>query len=374
MKPKRDWYRIEAKASDPTVVDIYILDLIGDWVYDLWELGVTTAKSFVEQLSKLDASVSSIRVHINSPGGDVFSALTIANALRDQRVSKGRTVVTIVDGLAASAASVVAMAGERVEMADNALLMIHNPYTYAVGNAAELQKAAETLNTIRDSLVATYQWHSTLDATEIAALLDAETWMTADEAIERGFATDKVEGLKAAALLDGRAVRALRIPDAHRDRVLALVATPEAVSHDPAQTEATASGAQTSQAAMPADVLRLCRASGCDLAFAQGLIDAQATLAQVEAATTRDATERAAESARSAEIRGLCATAKWPELADGYITGKTPVAVVRDHLVRMTAKLQAGEIDGSLQPDHGSRQRPRIDVAAVYAVRNGVKE
>src|SRR5690554_5721149 len=102
----KSWYRVENAASDPTVVDIHIIDVVGGWVDDMinrfWGVELTvTAKQFVEDLAKLDDQVTAINVHINSPGGDVFGGLNIANALREQE-SKGRTVTTYVDGLAAS--------------------------------------------------------------------------------------------------------------------------------------------------------------------------------------------------------------------------------------------------------------------------------
>src|SRR5690606_18599525 len=125
----------------------------------------------------------------------------------------------VIDGLAASAASIIAMAGQRVRMADNALLMIHNPWTVGIGNAAEMRKTAETLDTGRDTIIATYRWHATLDEKDIADLMDAETWMEADEAIGWGFATEKVEGLKAAASLRPQAIAKLEIPEKYRARV-----------------------------------------------------------------------------------------------------------------------------------------------------------
>src|SRR5690349_6468961 len=117
------WFRFVNDASDPSTVDIHVIDFIGDWIDQALnemfgeEISVT-AKAFVDQLAALPEGVKAINVHINSPGGDVFAALNIANALRDQQATKNRTVTTYVDGLAASAASIIAMAGSKVVMAD----------------------------------------------------------------------------------------------------------------------------------------------------------------------------------------------------------------------------------------------------------------
>ena len=348
----KTWYRIAAAADDPTVVDIHIIDFIGDWIDDYWGFGVT-AKAFVDQISKLAETVRTIRVHINSPGGDIFAAVNIANVLRDQQVSKGRAVITIVDGLAASSASIVMMAGSPVRIADNAMVMVHNPWTIGIGNAAEMRKLADDLDQVRKTIVATYKWQSKLSDDELIALMDAQTWMDADEAIANGFATEKIEGLKAAASLDPRAVAKLTIPDKYRARVTALLKPPP----EPPTTAAAE------------DVLRVCRDGEC-LDLAEGLIAAKATL---EDARMRIATERQRRTealARATQIRGLCLNAKLPELADGYIKGAMPLEAIRAQLTVLTAKLDRIEIDGSLPADQGARSPVRIDTAAIYAARN----
>ena len=227
------WFEISLKAEDPSsapsVAEVYINDYIGGWSDQMFKewmgtSGPLTAKDIIDQLAAIPEAVKTIRVHINSPGGDVSAAVMIANALRDQRVTKGRTVETVVDGLAASAASVIAMAGSPLRMADNAILMIHDPWSVVGGNAAELRKTADVLDQIRNgSIIPTYQWHSKMGADEIAALMAAETWMDADMAIEHGFADEKIAGLKAAASIDPRAITALNIPEKFADRVKAFM-------------------------------------------------------------------------------------------------------------------------------------------------------
>lgn len=356
MKP---WYRIQNAADDPTVANIHIIDFIGDWMDEAMnraynETITVTAAAFVDALSKLPAAVKTVRVHINSPGGDVFSALNIANALRDQQSTKGRVVETIVDGLAASAASIIAMAGSKVVMADNALMMVHNPLSIAIGNAAELRQAADVLDTVRDTLVATYQWHSKKTSAELVALLDGETWMTADEAIANGLATEKVAGLSAAASIDRRAAARLKVPEQFRDRVNNWV-VPEALK--PA-------------AAAAADVLRLCREGECAMNVAEDLLAAGATLDQVKAKVDSDKAARAAATARASQITTLCTNAKLPELAATYIKAGMSVDDVKATLVTLTAKLDKVEIDGGLTPDNSNRQTS-VNVVEIYIKRNG---
>lgn len=340
--PARPWYRFENVASDPTVAEIHIIDFIGDWLDELWGFGVT-AKAFVDELAKLPATVNTIRVHINSPGGDIQGGVNIANALREQ-VSKGRRVETIVDGLAASIASVIAMAGETVTMADNALMMIHNPWTIEIGSASDLRKTADVLDTMRGQIVATYQWHSELTDADLIALMDAETWMDADEAIAHGLATDKIEGLKAAASIDPRALATLKIPAQYRDRVAPFIAQSDEEDDVPV--------------AEAADVLARCQAAGC-LDLASALVAEHATLAEVEARIATTQAARAAATERATAISTACAQARVPELAAGYIAGAMTLPQVKAHLVTITAKLDAAEIDAGLHPDAGTMPKRR---------------
>lgn len=358
MNP-RQWFRFENVAGDASAVDIHILDLIGGWDDDWiarnfgYDMGVT-ARAFVEQLAALPENVKHLRVHINSPGGDVFAGVTIANALRDQQASKGRTVETIVDGIAASIASVIAMAGSTIRIADNGLMMIHNPWSIALGEAKDFRKAADELDTIRNTILATYKWHSELSDDELRALMDAETWMDADEAIANGFATEKVEGLKAAASIDRRAAAKLTIPEKYRARVDALL-KPTA----PAPAPAPAS-----------DVVRLCQEAGLDLAFAQTVITSGGTLGDVQSRIAAEVDTRKKAKARADEITAVCAKAKLSDRAALYIKSSLSIDDIKRDLIELTAKLDSVEIDTGLRPDHSARGAQVIDVKAIYAERN----
>jgi ATP-dependent protease ClpP protease subunit len=137
-------------------------------------------------------------IRINSPGGYVMEGLAIYNAII-RAAATGRTVTTHIDGLAASMGSVIAMAGSEIIMADNALMMIHNPWDCACGDAAELRRAADQLDRIRDQIVGIYSKRTGLGADELIAMLDAETWLTPQDALDKKFVTSLSEGLSVAA-------------------------------------------------------------------------------------------------------------------------------------------------------------------------------
>lgn len=349
----RQWYRFENAADDPSVAELFIYDDIGD---SYWNENAVTAMQFLNDLKALPSTVAKIVVRVNSLGGSCFDAAAIANALRDQ-AAKGRTIETCIDGIAASAASIVIMAGSVIRMADNALVMVHNPYTIAQGNAGEMRKMADALDAIRNTIVATYQWHSALSTDALVALMDAETWMDADAAIANGFATEKVSGLKAVASISPTAMAKLTIPEPFKARVDALLKPADPVPAPPV-------------AAAAADILTRVQAAGLDLAFASSLVAAALPLEQVTARIETAKTEKAQATARTTEIRALCATAKQDSLADPFITGGLSVDGVKAALTNVTAQLdRATPIDGSLLPDTG-KTKAKIDTAAVYAARN----
>ena len=132
------------------------------------------------------AGSGDITVWINSPGGDCVAAAQIYNMLMDY---KGNVTVKI-DGIAASAASVIAMAGTKVLVSPVSMLMIHNPMTAAFGNSDEMQKAIEMLGSVKDSIINAYEIKTGLSRAKLSHLMDAETWMDANKAVELGFADE----------------------------------------------------------------------------------------------------------------------------------------------------------------------------------------
>ena len=135
-----------------------------------------------------EIQASNVNVHINSYGGDVSEGLAIYNTLK----SLNKNVTTICDGFACSVASVVFCAGDKRVMSDSSLLMIHNAWTYAAGNSEDLRKTAEDLDIITQASVNAYKLTANISEEEIKNLMDNESWITAESAVEMGFATDIV--------------------------------------------------------------------------------------------------------------------------------------------------------------------------------------
>ncbi|WP_063017182.1 MULTISPECIES: head maturation protease, ClpP-related [Nocardia] len=179
------WYRIQ-NLDDGTSAEVLIYDEIDPW----W--GVSAA-TFAKDLAKCAAT--SITVRINSPGGDVYEAIALLNTLRGHPAH----ITTVVDGLAASAASFVAMAGDEVVVCRNAELMIHDAWVYASGNADELRKHAENLDRISNNIASIYAEKAGGTVEEWRAVMQAETWFSASEAVAAGLA-DRVELVEATAL------------------------------------------------------------------------------------------------------------------------------------------------------------------------------
>lgn len=160
-----------------------MLFLNGTIAEESWFDDDVTPELFREELN---AGQGNITVWINSPGGDCVAAAQIYNMLMDY---KGDVTVKI-DGIAASAASVIAMAGTKVLMSPVSMMMIHNPATIAFGDTAEMQKAIEMLASVKDSIMNAYEIKTGMSRTKISHLMDAETWMDAHKAVELGFADD----------------------------------------------------------------------------------------------------------------------------------------------------------------------------------------
>lgn len=185
----RAWYEIKNAAD---VAEIYIYEQIGE---DYWAEGVT-AVNFVNELNTISAP--EIHLHINSPGGSVFDGVAIHNALKRHPAK----VTTYVDGLAASIASIIAIAGDKVVMASNSLFMIHNPWGGVVGDATEMRKMAEVLDKIGETLVNAYEERTGMDRQTIVEAMNDETWYTADEALAAGFIDEVTGAIRAAASFD----------------------------------------------------------------------------------------------------------------------------------------------------------------------------
>ena len=178
MKIRKFWNWIKNEDGERTLYfDGYIAE-------ESWFDDDITPKKFKAELMESGGDIS---VWINSPGGDVFAASQIYNMLKEY---KGKVTVKV-DGLAASAASVIAMAGDEILMSPVAMLMIHNPSTLIWGEEADMVKAKEMLAEVKESIVNAYELKTSLSRNKISKMMDMETWMSAKKAVELGFA-DKV--------------------------------------------------------------------------------------------------------------------------------------------------------------------------------------
>lgn len=162
------------KTASDKEADVLIYDAIGYW-------GVQ-AEQFAKDLQSL--KVETINLRINSPGGSVFDGIAMYNAL----VSHKARVVTHVEGFAASIASIIAMAGDEIVMHEGSTMMIHKPWTMAMGDANDFRKEAEVLDKLEGSLIDIYEGRTGKSREELQGMLEAETWFNAKEAVEAGFA------------------------------------------------------------------------------------------------------------------------------------------------------------------------------------------
>ncbi len=166
----KKWFDIQNKAKD--TADVYIYSEVGG--YDV------NAKSFIDELKEIKDK--NINVHINSLGGSVFDGLAIYNALKNH----AHKVTTKVEGICASISSVIAMGGDTIEMSENSLLMIHNPFAMSGGDANELRKTANILDKIRNEIADIYASKSKHDAEHYINLMDVESWFNSKESLELG--------------------------------------------------------------------------------------------------------------------------------------------------------------------------------------------
>ena len=208
----KNWYEIKA-AADGEAAEVYIYAEIGE---DLWGDGSSvSAREFVKDLNAI--SSPEIALHLNSPGGAVFDGQAIYTALKNHPAR----VTTYIDGLAASIASVIALAGDSVVMAENALFMIHEPHGWASGTAEAMRTYATLLEKSGAAMRGVYEARSALTEEEVAEAMKAETWYLAEEALEAGFVDDVADNIPAAAIarFDPKALGFKHVPPALLERL-----------------------------------------------------------------------------------------------------------------------------------------------------------
>jgi ATP-dependent Clp endopeptidase proteolytic subunit ClpP len=337
------WYTIEAKkVNDEPIVDLAIYDEIGFW-------GVT-AKDFITELEAKKGAAKKARLMLNSPGGSVFDGFAIFNALKHSGLEIDVTVM----GIAASMASVIAMVGKTISMPVNSMMMIHNASAGVFGNAAELADVIEVLKKMDASITATYMARTGKSEADVKKLMSAETYMTAAEALNLGFATKVTDEAKVTACfaLDN-------LPDKVRQMFKASAAKP---------AEPTPEGVKT-VTAFAEEVSAIAKAAG---------VEEYAPFIAMNCATVDEA-KTAINSAK--EIKAFCTLAKMPDKASAYIRSGKAVADVKADIKAALAKADE-DTDTSQQTNlqaqaAGKQQRSsgggwaNVDLRKIYDNFNG---
>ncbi|MBN6729436.1 head maturation protease, ClpP-related [Burkholderia multivorans] len=351
MKGKKRWWdiRAQANAAGEQIAEIRIYGDIGFWGTD--------AGLFASRLDEVAATATSIVVAVNSMGGDVFDAFTIYNALR-RHAGK---VTGRVDGVAASAASLILMACDEIVMPSNAMLMIHNPHTVAAGEASDLRKLADLLDSTSDNMLAAYVERSGRAEDEVRAIMDAETWLTAAQAQEQGFCDTIVEPIRIAAYA-GAARHVARF-SAVPDPIRALLA--DDAEAPPAPTSQPAPSAGPDVAALASHVYAACRDARIEhcaegIVLATGLRDR----------ATVDAAIRNAQ-----DIAGICLAANLTELTAGFVAdGLTPDQVRARLFERVTAsQTRINHRAQPVTPNEPTMVANAPRAASIYAARKSRK-
>ncbi|WP_122435270.1 head maturation protease, ClpP-related [Pseudomonas viridiflava] len=353
----QNWYRIKAETlAEQTTIEIYIYGEIGGW-------GIT-ANQFIQDLKAIDDGVSPIVAAFNTIGGDLFDGLAIHNALN----RLGERCTARIDALAASAGSVAACGAHRMVMASNAMLMIHNPWTFTAGDAEDLRKVADVLDQTLEAIIAAYKAKSPdIDEAELRRMVNAETWLTAQEALALGLADEIGSGVEVKACLgQGAAMQRYRqTPKALLDQLNAVEPEPE---EDEPPTDPTPADAS----ALALMITKACGAAGINNLIEPLIASTKlADQATVQAAITQ-----------AKCVRDLCVAARLPELTAEFVTAGLGKEAVQARLFdKLVSSGKGFEIDNSLplQDDPPAKVQARQpDHQDIYAARraahNGKKQ
>jgi len=332
----RNWFTVKAASGDkPATISIY--DEIGMW-------GVT-AKDFIASFRAIESN--KITLEINSPGGSVFDALAMFNALKNS----GKDITVVVMGIAASAASYIAMVGKKIIMPENTFMMVHNPMNGVWGNADDMREMADILDKIGASLTATYVARSGKTPEEIGALLSSDSYLTAAECKALGFADEVSPAITATAKFEAE----------HLPENIRAMFTAKAPDAEPAPT--------TPAVAFADQVVTMCVTGGmADFAALWALDDNLDTLDKV-----------AARMGEAREINALCAVAKRPDDAAKFIRGGKTVAEARAALCAALAESDINidtTVKTSIKPSTDA-QPSAVTPSGMWAARrstSGVKK
>lgn len=327
------WYAIRARA---TGAEVAIYDEIGAY-------GVS-AKGFLAELGALPDGTP-VDLRLNSPGGSVFDAVAIHNALKRHE----GTVTVWIDGIAASAASYIAMAGDEVVMPENAFLMIHDPSGLVMGTAEDMRAMAEALDKVKGSLVSGYAAKSGRTPEEVSGLMAAETWFDASDAVAQGFADRLIEPVRIAARFDiGR----------FRNAPPVLI---EAVEADPdpdgAEIEANE---ETDDATVGDEVAD----TEDDQAAAPEALQPSAEAPPPSGTPPDPAAIRAEAIGHARTVVDLCRLAGQPQMAGRFLEQDASLDEVRAALLAAKAEAEPEIAPHHPQPGRSSAARPWGEIVA----------
>ncbi|WNF45822.1 Clp protease ClpP [Pseudomonas sp. SG20056] len=347
------WYSIKAaEQTSGKPIEVYIYGDIGFW-------GVTSG-DFIRDLKEADNGVSEVHVHFDTEGGDLFDGIAIHNTLR----ALGERCTGFIDGACFSAGSVAVCGAHRVVMADNAMLMIHNPWTWMAGDSDELRKMADMMDKAFESIITSYQHRAlNVDDAELRRMINDTTWLTAAEALSHGFVDEVLGGGQPFAnnAERGKILNRYRnVPDAAR-RLVAEVEEPPAPAPEPLPEPEPVPN--TPEAAELAAKL----AADCEQA---GLSNCLPYLIRASALASTDAVQ--AHLTRAKEVRAACLVAKLPDDARGLIeaglTGDQARAKLFDKLATKSSTVEISNLPPLDDAPQASAHQPPTP-SQVYAQR-----
>ncbi|MGY6410268.1 MAG: head maturation protease, ClpP-related [Alkalilacustris sp.] len=344
------WYAIRVRGTGAEVA-----------IYD--EIGAhgVSAKGFLAELGALP-DAAPIDLRLNSPGGSVFDAVAIHNALKRHE----GTVTVWIDGIAASAASYVAMAGDEIVMPENAFLMIHDPAGLVMGTAADMRAMAEALDTVKGSLVAGYAGRSGRDPEEIAALMAAETWFDAKDALDAGLATRIAEPVRMAARFD--IARFRNAPPELVEAVEAIVDPAETVPDGDGSEDPAADADDADDGPVAADPAPQPDGAGTGVSVCNtppAATESSVAAANAAPDTGPDVSAIRAEAMTHARaVVDLCRLAGQPQMAGRFLEAEASLDEIRAALLAARAEAEPEIIPHHPQPGPGPSARPWGDVIA----------
>nr|WP_127880920.1 head maturation protease, ClpP-related [Pseudomonas carnis] len=350
----KSWYTFQASGeAEQQTIEVFVYGEIGTW-------GVS-ANQFVQDLRAMDDGASPVIVAFNSIGGDLFEGLAIHNALS----RLGERCTGRIDALAASAASVAVCGAHRVVIAANAMLMIHNPYTFTGGDAEDFRRVADVLDQTLEAIIAAYKSKAPdIDEAELRRMVNAETWLTASEAVALGLADEVGDGLKVKACL-GQGSVLQRFQHAPAELLAQLDEEPDVEPPEPVDPPEPAP-------VLDAAGLALMVTKGCAAAGISNLVEPLL-------ATTRLESEAVVTAAltNAKTLHGLCVAARLPELTAEFISAGLDESAVRARLFDKLVSSSGGfEINNSLPLDNDPEptiKAKQVDSHSIWASRQAAQ-